>query len=66
MTSTEIIKSKLLAKIKELGITPNQIKDRKVKNPFPIGTKAVYEFAKYGRASDSHKWKLLQYFESAE
>lgn len=66
MTNTEKIQSKLLAKIKELGITANQIKDRKIKNPFPIGTKAVYQFAKYGKATDSHKWKLLEYFENAE
>lgn len=60
--NTKTLQTKLIEQISELGITANQIKDRKVQNPFPIGTRAVYMFATQGKATDSHKWKLYEYF----
>jgi hypothetical protein len=64
MTRTEKLQSKLLQAIKQHNTTPNKIKERKSSNPFPIGTKAVYEFCRTGYATDSHKWKLLEYFDN--
>jgi len=59
------LRSKLKAAIEQMGTTPNKIKDGKFKpNPFPIGTKAVAVFCSNGYATDSHKWKLLMYFEN--
>lgn len=62
MNQTKKLQSKLVKHLDSLSITPNQVKDRKQPNPFPIGTKAVYVMAKYGRATDSHKWKLFEFF----
>ena len=62
MTQTEIIRSKLLKAIESHKTTANKIKDRKAPNPFPIGTRAVYVFATQGHATDSHKWKLFEFF----
>jgi len=74
MTQQEKLREQLRKKIKELKITPNKIKERKApinkkgefENPFPIGTRSVYVFAKGGDISDAHKWKLFVHFENQE
>jgi hypothetical protein len=70
MTQEQKLRSKLRKAIKDLKVTPNQIKERKAplnkkgafENPFPIGTRSIYVFAKGGDISDSHKWKLFIHF----
>ena len=62
MTIEEKLRHNLKHHIEQLNTTPNKIKEGKVKNPFPIGTRSVYVFACGGEISDSHKWKLLEFF----
>ena len=60
------LQTKLLAHNKRLGVTANQIKERKVPNVYPIGTRAVYCLCKGYKVSDSHKWKMKLFFEQLE
>jgi len=64
----EELKQKLLADLTKLGVTPCSILRGKKPNPYPIGTRAVYVLATWreGKSgiSDSHKWKMSQYFEN--
>jgi len=60
--NTELLRFLLIAYISDIGATPCSIKKGHTKNPFPIGTRAVYTFAKQGIITDSHKWKLLEFF----
>jgi hypothetical protein len=66
MKITNKLRDQLLSHIAQLNTTPNKIKERQTKNPFPIGTRSVYVFASGGEISDSAKWKLLIFFESQE
>jgi hypothetical protein len=65
-TIEQNLRNRLLEYIEFINTTPNKIKEGKVKNPFPIGTRSVYVFASGGDISDSAKWKLLTFFESQE
>jgi hypothetical protein len=63
MNRTKKLQIALKKAIADLGTTPNAIKEGRYKNPFPVGTKTVESFANRGKASDSAKWKLLEYLE---
>ena len=74
MQEAQKLRDKLRQSIKDLNTTPNKIKERKsplndqgeFENPFPIGTRSVYVFAKGGKISDAHKWKLFIHFKNQE
>jgi hypothetical protein len=55
------IRQKVLARIKELGTTVNEIKVGRFDNPFPVGIKSVY-LASKGKASKRANLHLDNYF----
>ena len=63
LTETQILHFKLLKDLEERNTSPQSIKVGKVPNIYPIGTRGVYMFAKFGTATDSQKWKLYEYFQ---
>ena len=63
LTETQKLHFKLLKDLKDRNTSPQSIKVGKVANIYPIGTRGVYMFAKFGKATDSQKWKLFQYFQ---
>ena len=56
------LRFKLLKDLERRNISPQAVKVGKVANIYPIGTRGVYMFAKFGTATDSQKWKLYEYF----
>jgi hypothetical protein len=56
------LRFKLLKDLERRNISPQAIKVGKVANIYPIGTRGIYMFAKFGTATDSQKWKLFEYF----
>jgi len=63
LTETQKLHYKLLKDLKDRNTSPQSIKVGKVPNIYPIGTRGVYMFAKFGTATDSQKWKLYEYFQ---
>lgn len=63
LTETQKLHFKLLKDLKRRNISAQAIKVGKVPNIYPIGTRGVYMFAKFGTATDSQKWKLFEYFQ---
>ena len=63
LTETQKLHFKLLKDLEDRNISPQAIKVGKVQNIYPIGTRGVYMFAKFGTATDSQKWKLFEYFQ---
>ncbi len=63
LNETQKLRFKLLKDLKRRNISAQAIKVGKVQNIYPIGTRGVYMFAKFGTATDSQKWKLFEYFE---
>ena len=63
LTETQKLHFKLLKDLERRNISPQSIKVGKVPNIYPIGTRGVYMFAKFGSATDSQKWKLFEYFQ---
>lgn len=60
---TQKLRFKLLKDLERRNISAQAIKVGKVANIYPIGTRGVYMFAKFGTATDSQKWKLFEYFQ---
>ena len=56
------LRFKLLKDLERRNISAQAVKVGKVPNIYPIGTRGVYMFAKFGTATDSQKWKLFEYF----
>ena len=63
LTETQKLHYKLLKDLKDRNISAQAVKVGKVANIYPIGTRGVYMFAKFGTATDSQKWKLFEYFQ---
>ena len=63
LTETQKLHYKLLKDLEDRNTSPQAIKVGKVANIYPIGTRGVYMFAKFGTATDSQKWKLFKYFQ---
>ena len=63
LTETQKLHYKLLKDLEDRNTSPQAIKVGKVANIYPIGTRGVYMFAKFGTATDSQKWKLYEYFQ---
>ena len=63
LTETQKLHFKLLKDLERRNTSPQSIKVGKVPNIYPIGTRGVYMFAKFGSATDSQKWKLFEYFQ---
>ena len=57
-----IISAKINEILKIKGITPNQIKEGKVKNPFPIGSRNLINFLNGQAISTKLQIKLLDFF----
>ena len=57
------LRFKLLKDLERRNISAQAVKVGKVPNIYPIGTRGVYMFAKFGTATDSQKWKLYEYFQ---
>jgi len=64
LTETQKLHYKLLKDFKDRNTSPQAIKVGKVANIYPIGTRGVYMFAKFGKATDSQKWRLYEYFKN--
>ena len=60
---TQKLRFKLLKDLERRNISAQAVKVGKVANIYPIGTRGVYMFAKFGTATDSQKWKLFEYFQ---
>ena len=63
MTESKKLRFKLLKDLERRNISAQAVKVGKVPNIYPIGTRGVYMFAKFGTATDSQKWKLFEYFQ---
>ncbi len=63
LTETQKLHFKLLKDLKDRNTSPQSIKVGKAPNIYPIGTRGIYMFAKFGTATDSQKWKLYEYFQ---
>ena len=63
LTETQKLHFKLLKDLKDRNTSAQSIKVGKVANIYPIGTRGIYMFAKFGTATDSQKWKLFEYFQ---
>ena len=63
LTETQKLRFKLLKDLERRNISAQAIKVGKVPNIYPIGTRGIYMFAKFGTATDSQKWKLYEYFQ---
>ena len=63
LTETQKLHFKLLKDLERRNTSPQAIKVGKVPNIYPIGTRGVYMFAKFGKATDSQKWRLFEYFQ---
>ncbi len=63
LTETQKLHYKLLKDLERRNTSPQSIKVGKVPNIYPIGTRGVYMFAKFGKATDSQKWRLFEYFQ---
>ena len=63
LTETQKLHFKLLKDLKDRNTSAQSIKVGKVANIYPIGTRGIYMFAKFGTATDSQKWKLYEYFQ---
>ena len=63
LTETQKLHFKLLKDLEDRNISPQSIKVGNAANIYPIGTRGVYMFAKFGKATDSQKWKLFEYFQ---
>ena len=63
LTETQKLHYKLLKDLKDRNTSAQSIKVGKVANIYPIGTRGIYMFAKFGTATDSQKWKLYEYFQ---
>ena len=62
LTPTQKLKLSLLRDLKRRNISAKAIKVGKAANVYPIGNIGVYRFATFGKATDSQKWKLYEYF----
>ncbi len=62
MTNTEKLQQRLQADLKKRGLKAWRINIGLEKNPYPIGSRGVYLFAKQGKVTDSQKWKMLEFF----
>ena len=58
------LRFKLLKDLERRNISAQAVKVGKVPNIYPIGTRGVYMFAKFGTATDSQKWRLYEYFKN--
>ena len=63
LTETQKLHFKLLKDLERTNTSPQAIKVGKVANIYPIGTRGVYMFDKFGKATDSQKWRLFEYFQ---
>jgi hypothetical protein len=63
LTESQKLHFKLLKDLENRNVSPQSIKVGKVANIYPIGTRGVYMFAKFGTATDSQKWRLFEYFQ---
>ena len=61
---TQKLRFKLLKDLERRNISAQAVKVGKVPNIYPIGTRGVYMFAKFGTATDSQKWRLYEYFKN--
>ena len=61
---TQKLRFKLLKDLERRNISAQAVKVGKVANIYPIGTRGVYMFAKFGTATDSQKWRLYEYFKN--
>ena len=57
------LRFKLLKDLERRNISAQAVKVGKAANIYPIGTRGIYMFAKFGTATDSQKWKLYEYFQ---
>ena len=64
LTETQKLHYKLLKDLERRNTSAQSIKVGKVANIYPIGTRGVYMFAKFGTATDSQKWRLYEYFKN--
>ena len=55
MTAQQKIHALLVSDLKERGLKAWKIKEGTQANPYPIGSRAVWFFAKKEQATDSHK-----------
>ena len=58
------LRFKLLKDLERRNTSAQAVKVGKVPNIYPIGTRGVYMFAKFGTATDSQKWRLYEYFKN--
>ena len=58
------LRFKLLKDLERRNISAQAVKVGKVANIYPIGTRGIYMFAKFGTATDSQKWRLYEYFKN--
>ena len=63
LTETQKLHFKLLKDLERRNISAQAVKVGKAANIYPIGTRGIYMFAKFGTATDSQKWKLYEYFQ---
>ena len=61
---TQKLRFKLLKDLERRNISAQAVKVGKVANIYPIGTRGIYMFAKFGTATDSQKWRLYEYFKN--
>ena len=61
---TQKLRFKLLKDLERRNISAQAVKVGKVANIYPLGTRGVYMFAKFGTATDSQKWRLYEYFKN--
>jgi len=64
LTETQKLHFKLLKDLERRNTSAQSIKVGKVANIYPIGTRGIYMFAKFGTATDSQKWRLYEYFKN--
>jgi hypothetical protein len=62
MTNLEKLQQQLLTDIAKRGLKAWRINVGLEKNPYPIGKRGVYLFATQGKATDSQKWKMMEFF----
>lgn len=65
-TATQKLHTQFMKYLNRKKISNSQIKNGKVKNPFPVGTRVVDEFARKKIATASSKWKLFCFLNKTE
>ena len=62
MDAQKIIRDKINKILKSKGISANQIKEGKEKNPFPVGSRNLIQFLNGNSISVTLQIKLLDFF----